>query len=450
MSRKTLDRCRRLAVLGLVVAAVAGCADADADAEASPSAEPPTATEPVSATSSTTTTAPPEPARWVASWGSGVQPSTPEWSNLGFSLVDGLEADQTLRQVVHTSVGGDQARVTISNRFGTRPLAVGRATVAVAAEAQGPWPGIDEATLTPLQVGGSGAFVVEPGTEVTSDVLDLAVPADHDLAVSLHLTARTGPPNGHAWGGETSWVGPGDLTAASEGFTAPFTGVAFLTGVDVRAPGLDGAVVFLGDSLTDGVGTIAPDSGLGWASRIRARLVEAGREEVAVLQMGMAGNSLLPEDDPTSAPARLQRDVLDRAGVEVVVVHLGTNDLRDRSADEIVGGLGHLVERARSAGLRVLGTTIPPMGGPVAGGGCAEGDPTPPEREATRQAVNERLRGGEVPYDVLLDLDEVLRDGARPDRISCSYAGFAVNFHPSPVGHEAMAAAVDLDALLGD
>ena len=39
--------------------------------------------------------------------------------------------DQTLRQIVHTSLGGDRVRIVLSNAFGTSPLSVGAAHVAL-------------------------------------------------------------------------------------------------------------------------------------------------------------------------------------------------------------------------------------------------------------------------------------------------------------------------------
>src|ERR1700720_3672867 len=42
--------------------------------------------------------------------------------------------NQTLRQVVHTSIGGNRARVVLSNRFGTAPLTIAAAHVALRAK----------------------------------------------------------------------------------------------------------------------------------------------------------------------------------------------------------------------------------------------------------------------------------------------------------------------------
>ena len=39
--------------------------------------------------------------------------------------------NQTLRQIVHTSIGGSRVRVVLSNAFGTAPLTIGAAHIAL-------------------------------------------------------------------------------------------------------------------------------------------------------------------------------------------------------------------------------------------------------------------------------------------------------------------------------
>jgi hypothetical protein len=143
-----------------------------------------------------------------------------------------------------------------------------------------------------------------------------------------------------------------------------------------------------------------------------------------------------------------------------VFVHLGTNDLDNRTAEEIVAALQAVIDRAHAAGVRVVATTIPPIGGPV-------GQPGPPEcfagpaadaiQEGRRLDVNARIRPGQpgsLGFDAVVDFDAVLRDPANPSLIRCEYATFrlvptpAGNFHPNPAGHQAEADAVDLASLI--
>src|SRR5260370_40185353 len=62
---------------------------------------------------------------WVGTWGaSPQQPVTAFGSAPSFS-------NQTVRQIVRISVGGEQFRVRLTNEFGTQPLLIGAAHVAI-------------------------------------------------------------------------------------------------------------------------------------------------------------------------------------------------------------------------------------------------------------------------------------------------------------------------------
>src|SRR5437016_1966806 len=73
--------------------------------------------------------------------------------------------NQTLRQIVHTSLGGDRVRVVLSNAFGTAPLPVGAASVALRQRESS----IVVAAKRPLTFGGSTATTVAAGAIAVSD-----------------------------------------------------------------------------------------------------------------------------------------------------------------------------------------------------------------------------------------------------------------------------------------
>jgi len=385
---------------------------------------------------------------WVVTAASPIN-SAEHW-NAAEVWDEGLEGS-TLRQQVHASIGGRSARVTLSNRAGTAPLVVGAASVAVAVEAAGSSAAVD--TPRPLTFGGDPGATVEPGAEVVSDVVDLDVPADHDLAVNLYVTGPTGRPNGARYSGETSWRGAGDLVdeTAGERFTEARTGLAYVAAVEVMAPEPEGAVVVFGDSKSDGGIAVGADTEQRWSDVLHARLVADGRLGVAVANASFMGATLLPDGDPTSGLVRFDGDVLARAGVGTVIVALGTNDLLWRTTEQIVAALAELVARGHAAGVRVVGATIPPFAGPRAAGACTATEPPTMRREGTRLEVNQRIRGTDgveaIGFDAVADFDAVLRDPDETGRIACRYSIYGLS-HPNAAGHAAMAAAVDLATLM--
>ena len=300
--------------------------------------------------------------------------------------------------------------------------------MAVVAQAAGSSAAV--ATPWPLTFGGDPAVTVEPGAEVVSDIVDLDVPADHDLAVNLYVTGPTGRPNGARHGGETSWRGAGDLVDETAGdlFTEARR-AAYVAAVEVLAAEPDGAVVVFGDSKSDGGVAVGADSEQRWPDVLHARLVADGRLGVAVANASFMGATLLPDGDPTSGLARFDGDVLARAGVRAVIVALGTNDLLWRTTDEITGAL-EAVARGHAAGLRVVGATIPPFAGPRAAGICTATEPPEMRREGTRLEVNQRIRGDDgveaIGFDAVADFDAAFHDPDETGRIACRYSVFGL------------------------
>ena len=74
---------------------------------------------------------------WVTSWSASPQDPVP--GTLGMAGFD----DQTVRDIIFPSVGGNMIRLELTNAFGRSPLQVGRVTVAVTGLGAGSGPGHD-------------------------------------------------------------------------------------------------------------------------------------------------------------------------------------------------------------------------------------------------------------------------------------------------------------------
>ncbi|HZG05644.1 MAG TPA: SGNH/GDSL hydrolase family protein [Streptomyces sp.] len=372
--------------------------------------------------------------------------------------------DQTLRQVVHTSVGGSEVRVRLSNEFGDRPLVIGEARIARRAGG-GSGTRIDPRTDRPLTFGGRTSVTVPAGAPAVSDPVPLRVPAGSDLVVSVHLPERTPGSTVHAFAFQHNHVAAGNVTARTDVEpTATTDRWYFLTGVSVRTPRSEraSAVVALGDSITDGSDTDV-NANHRWPDLLARRLRSApGPHPLGVLNQGVSGNRLLHDPNPPagsgaegyaayfgqSALRRFDRDVAAQPGAEHVVVLLGVNDLghpgttapasEKVSAEDIIAAHRQLIARAHERGLTVHGGTILPFKGDTFGFHS-------PENEAARQAVNRWIRtSGE--YDGVVDFDAALRDPADPQRLLPRYDS-GDHLHPSDAGAEAMARAVPLHLL---
>ncbi len=359
--------------------------------------------------------------------------------------------NQTLRQIVHTSIGGERVRVVLSNAFGTAPLAVGAAHVALRQMDAAIAPKSDRA----LTFGGRPSTTIPAGAVIVSDPVSLTVPSFGDLAIDLYLPGDTAAPPApaanaaaaspvspvttHAGALQTSYVSTtGDHTGAADFPVMTMTQAwFFLARVEVAAAEQVGAIVAFGDSITDGTRSTANTNNR-WPDLLAKRLA-AQNIKIGVLNEGIAGNRVLGDGAGVSALARFDRDVLVQTGVTHVIVLESINDIglaRDTalpSAADLIAAHRQLIERAHARGLKIYGATLTPFEG--AAYWTTQG-------EAKRTALNEWIRTSKA-YDGVVDFDAAVRDPAAPTKIQQQFNP-GDNLHMNDAGYQAMANAIDL------
>ncbi|MGW3951406.1 SGNH/GDSL hydrolase family protein [Streptomyces sp. NPDC004752] len=388
--------------------------------------------------------APASTGTWVGAWAASPVGGEPGTETQGM-------AGRSVRNVVHTSVGGTGARITLSNLYGQSALAITHASLAVAA-------GDATAAATPrtmrrLTFGGSTGVVIPPGEQVLSDAVQITVPHAADVLVTTYSPTAAGPVTYHPHARQTSYVAHGDRTedTTAARYTEQTSSWRYLTALDVLSNESDGTVVILGDSLTDGI-TSTENANHRWPDLLARRLHDAVADgadapRYSVVNEGVGGNRILADGlgrpaDNERALDRFERDVLDRTNVKVVVIELGVNDIlrnpRRADPDEIVEGLRTLVRRAHAHGLKAVGATLMPFVGHRG---------STPAREQVRQEINAHIRAGEV-FDAVVDFDAALRDPWSPRRLHPEYDS-GDHLHPSDRGYRKMAETFDLQALKG-
>jgi lysophospholipase L1-like esterase len=377
-------------------------------------------------------------AGWVTSWGASPQVAAPRTlAAAGFD-------NQTVRDIIFSSVGGDPIRLQLTNVFGASPLRVGRVTVAVA----GPGAAVVPGTMHPVTFGGSASIRIPAGAQILSDPVAMRVRSLQELAVSVYLPGRTGPATFHRDAQQVNWVSAAGDHAAEEGaggFTTPTQSWYYLSGLIAGSSGAEGTVVAFGDSITDGVGSAA-GANARWPSDLARRLDALGGPALSVADEGIGGNRVLAGSPwfGTSAEARFGRDALDQPGVRDIIVLEGINDIgfsadppgTDVSAAQIIAGYRQLIARAHARGLKIFGATLLPFKG--AGYYTAAG-------EAKREAVNAWIRTSGA-FDGVIDFDAVMRDPADPLMLNPAYDS-GDHLHPNDAGYQAMADAISLQML---
>ena len=344
----------------------------------------------------------------------------------------------TLRQVVHVSLGGTQIRTRFSNVFGDGPMTIAAAAIAPSlGESR-----IDSASQRALTFGGNASVVVAAGRDTISDVVAFGLAPLSNVAITARFGNVPAVVTGHPGSRTTSYLQPGDAVAAPSLPTAVKTVHWYVAAsIDVAAPRQSAAVVTLGNSITDGRGS-GTDKQNRWPDELARRLqADASTRHVAVLNAGIGGNCVLRSCLGPSALARLERDVLTPPAVRWVIVLEGVNDIGQAKspaeADSVARGLieayRQIVQRAHAKGVLAYGATILPFGG---------SNYDAPHREAARTTVNRWIRESGT-FDAVVDLDAAMRDPARPSHLA-PVADGGDHLHPNEAGYRMMAAAIDL------
>lgn len=393
---------------------------------------------------------------WVGSWAAAVTRG-----NLTGSTFVGLN-NQSVRMIVHGSVGGSKIRIRLTNLHGEKAVTVGRATVAKPNTATPELSDIDPATARELTFGGSPSFVMPKGAELLSDPVALPVGNDEDLVVSVFFPVSTGLTTFHSTTRQNNFVGPGDLVSdpGGAGYTTTRTCCwFFLSGVDVLRKDAAGSVIVFGDSLADGHGTTF-NGNMRWPDQLFDRLQRKIRPSQlpGVLNISRGGARLTHEAiEPgdggfpgfpelgDNAFSRLDEDVFSETGAHAVVLDLGINDIwmNNDSADTIIAAIRQLNQQIRQRGYTVIVGTLGPFNGLNGGTALV----WTPEKEATRNAVNDYLRTHRSEFDAVVDFDKIVRDPADPTKLKPEFDP-GDHIHPNDIGSKAMADAIPLNLIV--
>jgi lysophospholipase L1-like esterase len=352
--------------------------------------------------------------------------------------------DITLREIVHVSIGGPQVRVVFTNEFGTDPLTIGSAHVAVSQG--GSSINLVAASAAGLTFGGRTSVTIPPGALMVSDPVAVTVPAESDLAVSFFLPAQPiHQLSQHGGADQTNYRTPGNVVGAKTlDNPSEFRSWVFLKDVDVLAPARGASVVAFGDSITDGA-FAALNQNARWPDELARRIVADRRTaDIGVLNLGIGGNRILHDNTGPSALARFDRDVIAQAGVKYVIILEAINDIGHAyttvrpydivSADDLIAGYKQMAARAHTHGIKVYFATLTPY----AGAGYMS-----PAGEEVRQALNKWIRTTH-DSDGFIDFDKATADPAHPDTFLPAY-DHGDHLHPSDPGYKAMGDAVDLN-----
>ncbi len=122
---------------------------------------------------------------WVATWGASPAPQMADEKQMATAKL--LNENQTLREIVHTSIGGDTVRIRLSNAYGKQQLDIGSVHIALRAQGAAITPASDH----PVTFSGRAAVSIPANALVLSDPIKLTAPDAADLAISIFIPKAT-------------------------------------------------------------------------------------------------------------------------------------------------------------------------------------------------------------------------------------------------------------------
>ena len=373
---------------------------------------------------------------WVGTWGTA--PQLVENHNNPPS--PGL-ANNSLRQIVQVSIGGDKVRLKLTNEFSTEVTEIKAVELAYAKTA-GSSSDIDEASAVSLTFDGKAEVTIPAKGKVTSDAVEFHIDGRQNVAITIHYgpTSSTSV-SGHPGSRTTSYLKEGNTTDFSDAIRTDHW--YNILALEVEAPEETGAIAILGNSITDGRGSTTNQQNR-WpdvlSRRLNAQRPSADTPQVGVLNMGIGGNCVLRGGLGPTGVSRYQRDLLGQEGVKWIILFEAVNDLggaRDgvQTANRLIDVYKQIIREAHQKGIYVFGATITPFKG---------NHYYTEDHEKGRSIVNEWIRTTKM-LDGVIDFDQAVRN---PEDTIAMQSQFLFEndwLHLNAQGYETMGGCIDLN-----
>ncbi len=309
-----------------------------------------------------------ETGEWISAWGTGLTDiSLADYDNIGV-IVGKVSA----RVVLTPTASGSKLRLKLSNKYGTNDLKINRVTVAKSTGKST----IDTKTSTRVYYNGKNTnFVIPAGKEIYTDPIDFPVTAHEDIAVSFYVADYQEITSVGLSGAKTYLSFGNNTTASNADFNfglsyKSISAVPILANIDVYSEEPDPySIVIIGDS------TVSNKVPLYLARRI------AGENctNVGVVGKGIFGNSLTSDGQGVvgniygpSILKRMQKDVIEQAGVKYAILKIGANDIThpesasiqdyghyiQPTADEMIAAFEEFIDTCHNNNIKVIACSI--------------------------------------------------------------------------------------------
>ena len=369
---------------------------------------------------------------WVATWATAEQVVEPH----NCPPAPGLE-NNSIRQIVQTSISGKIVRVKFSNEFSQGPVTINAAEIAHAATA-GSSSDIVAETQVSLTFNGSKSVTIQPGQLVTSDPVKFPMGTRQNVAITMHLgQASSTSVTGHPGSRTDSYLIEGQGSDFSKAVKTAHWYI--INAIEIKAEKKARAVVVLGNSITDGRGSTTNQQNR-WTDNLSRRLLANKKtSRVSVLNMGLGGNCILNGGLGPTGKSRYPRDLFQQEGVKYIILFEGVNDLggfgdATAKAKQIIEVYKQIINEAHERGILVYGAPVMQFKG---------NNYYSENHEAGRQQLNQWILSGGY-FDGVIDFDSAMANPDDPAQLNPKYLFENDYLHPNAEGYVQMGNCIDL------
>lgn len=374
-----------------------------------------------------------ENSNWVGTWSTAPQLVEPH----NMPPQPGL-SDNTIRQIVQVSIGGEILRFKFSNAFSNSPVEIKSVAIAESTENSS----INILTQEILKFNNNQNATINPGEELFSDPVKFKLKPGSKLAITIYFGKTAPDVTGHPGSRTTSYILAGNNIESADFSDAIKTDHWYsISGIDVLTRKDSKAIAVLGNSITDGRGS-GTNMQNRWPDILAGRLLKNEKtSNIGVLNLGIGGNCVLRGGLGPTALERFDRDILSQSSVQWLIILEGINDIgtinseneAESIAKELISAYDEMIKKAHEKNILVYGATILPF---------AKSFYDTPHRQKSRDIVNEWIRNS-GRFDAVIDFDEIMRNPndektILPDMHDGDF------LHPNEAGYRRMGEGVEL------
>lgn len=351
---------------------------------------------------------------------SNSQNLVPKYSSPSIDL-----SNNSLRQIVKISIGGEKFRIKISNKHGIDSLEIKSISLAKSLS-QGSGE-IDLSTLKKLTFNNNEFTSIPKGEAIYTDIFDYNLPACSEVAISIFFGKVPSDITGHIYSITNSFIEKGNKineSKFSDEYKVPHW--YFISNIEIVSPTLLKGVVCFGDSITDGRFS-SLDKHERWPDFLFKQLQDE-KIDIAINNQGLSGTSL-----STAGMERYEDDVLRQNGAKYIIILYGINDITklNKNENDLIEVYKKVIRKAHEANMLIYGGTLTPFKGYRL---------YTEEKNVIRNKVNEWIRNSKKisdGFDEIIDFDLVLRDDKDINKVNDNYnSGDCV--HLNSLGYERM------------